>query len=244
MHGPCRCGAMVLCGQCGRPSLTPCDCQPRRGETFRARWRYDGPDAGLRLFGAVLHATPTVDLAAYDRVLEIGCAEADWLTLAQAAEPTLDLYGIDWRRCVRPGTIVQGDVLRADFRPASFDVIVSLSAIEHIGLGHYEADPAWVEGDISTVRLAWHWLKPGGWLYLDVPYTPEGAQVVRSEYRTYDAAALARLLRGEWQQTHLHYADANDADRLLACPSTSPAGRRPYHYVAGWLQKRDPGRPH
>ena len=45
------------------------------------------------------------------RVLEIGCAEADWMTPMLALRPDLDIVGIDWRGCKRPGQVIKGDVL-------------------------------------------------------------------------------------------------------------------------------------
>jgi hypothetical protein len=37
------------------------------------------------------------------RVLEIGCAEADWQTPMLALRPDLQITGVDWRAVARPG---------------------------------------------------------------------------------------------------------------------------------------------
>ena len=137
------------------------------------------------------------------RVLEIGCSEADWMTPMLSVRPDLQITGIDWRRCTRPGTVIHGDVLVQDFPEASFDVVVGISSIEHIGLGHYSEDPLDVDGDVKCMDLAYRWLKPGGWAYFDVPYGPEYV-VHGTEYRVYDETALQhRLVRslrvaGRW----------------------------------------------
>lgn len=130
------------------------------------------------------------------RVLEIGCAEADWQTPMLALRPDLELTGVDWRACERPGCTIQGDVLNAGlFPPARFDAIVSISAIEHIGLGAYEGDPVNADGDRLAMQHAHRWLKPGGWIYLDVPYGETYA--VHPMYRRYDDEAVrSRLLPG------------------------------------------------
>lgn len=138
-------------------------------------------------------------------VLEIGCAEADWQTPMLAERPDLQITGVDWRACTRPGHLVRADVLTVDFVPESFDAIVSVSATEHIGLGSYEQDPLDPDGDTHSMQRARQWLKPGGWLYLDVPYRPDGPYSVNSNFRAYDEAAIqARLVvpgfREVWRQ--------------------------------------------
>lgn len=129
-------------------------------------------------------------------VLEIGCAEADWQTPMLAERPDLQITGIDWRDCARPGVTIRGDVLMQEFPPASFDAIVSVSAIEHIGLGVYDGDPVHEFGDSVTMARCAQWLKPDGWLYFDVPYRPNGSYEVHGNFRAYDEAALqSRLIQ-------------------------------------------------
>jgi SAM-dependent methyltransferase len=143
------------------------------------------------------YATGTYDFPPQARVLEVGCAEADWITPMLALRPDLVITGIDWRKCTRPGTVIQGDVLTQEFPDASFDVMVGVSSMEHIGLGHYDQDPLDVDGDVHAMARVVRWLKLGGWVYLDVPYEPAGYRVEGTSHRVYDDAALqARLLPG------------------------------------------------
>lgn len=214
--------------------------------SFRANWKYPATDdPGLRLFTLALDAS-SLDIPTGAKVLEIGCAEADWMGPALRADRTLQLTGIDWRKChgslTNVATIIKGDVLTQKFEPESFDVIVSLSAIEHIGLGHYEHDPVDPDGDTKAMARAWQWLKTGGRMYLDVPYTPEGYQVLGragTEARTYNSAAvLNRLLRKPWTRQWCGYAPSSVKALLPARPVTNPTDTgRPYYYVALWLQK-------
>ena len=127
------------------------------------------------------------------RVLEIGCAEADWMGPVLDARPDLTIVGIDWRACERRGEVIRGDVLTYDFPRRSFDVVVGISSIEHIGLGHYEGDPLDPDGDRHCMERVVRWLKPGGWVYADVPYGPE-YRVEGTSHRVYDDAALASRL--------------------------------------------------
>jgi hypothetical protein len=154
------------------------------------------------------------------RVLEVGCAEADWMTPIMAARPDLQITGIDWRPAPgRPGQVIQGDVLTHDWPAASFDVMVGISSIEHIGLGHYDADPLDPDGDRHCMARVCRWLKPGGWVYLDVPYDPAGYRVEGTSHRVYDDAAVTdRLLAGFTRQQTWYFAHERVGTPLDAAP--------------------------
>lgn len=153
-----------------------------------------------------------IDFPIGAHVLEIGCAEADWQTPMLALRPDLLITGIDWRACDRPAQTIQGDVLTQTFARASFDAIVSISAIEHIGLGVYDDDPLDADGDRKVMQQAHDWLVSGGWMYLDVPYRPSG-YVVAKGFRGYDDRALLdRLCPGfrvrRWARCEADHPDA------------------------------------
>lgn len=159
-----------------------------------------GYDAGEDLclsFWAVAWDKSWIHFAHGATVLEIGCAEADWQTPMLTVRPDLQITGLDWRECKRPGTTVKGNVMnRGLFPEASFDAIVSVSAIEHVGLGAYDDDPKDRHGDQTAMANACYWLKPGGRMYLDVPYR-ENAYEVHGSFRAYnDDAITHRLLPG------------------------------------------------
>lgn len=152
------------------------------------------------------------------KVLEIGCAEADWMTPMLTERPDLRITGIDWRECQRPGETLRDDVLVHEFPAESFDAIVGVSSIEHIGLGSYESDPPDPEGDRHTVEKCYTWCKPGGWLYLDVPYRPEGSYYVTGNFRAYDEAAIqSRLIVGGWQEVWRKVVGVGQGDGPYLC---------------------------
>lgn len=204
----------------------------------------DVKDSCGRFFGTCLRAFRP-DLPADATALEIGCCEWDFLSQATAAWPAMQWTGIDWRFYKRqpPRTaIVRGDVMTHDFAPASFDWVVSISALEHVGLGHYDHDPKREDGDTVAIARAWEWLKPGGWLTFDVPYNPERFQVVGSSHRIYDdAAILDRLVAGRpWRLAWSGIAGRDDTHRLIAPrPKT---GGEDFDYIGFWWQK--PGAHH
>ena len=80
---------------------------------------------------------------------------------------------------------------------ASFDIVVSISAIEHFGLGTYaedtEADVVNLAYDVHAMRYIWDLLKDGGVAYISVPFA--GRYVVNGKHwRTYDLIALLQRL--------------------------------------------------
>ncbi len=192
-------------------------------------------DACLSLFSLVW---PThFDFPHQAAVLEIGCAEADWLTPLHQVRSDLRLTGIDWRTCDRPGaqTVIKGDVLTQEFPAESFDAIVLISALEHIGLGHYHADPLAVDGDVQCLDRVWTWLKPGGLLYFDVPWNPDpGYDVLGTECRVYDDRALVTRLPNHryWGQFRA-YSDLRGT-RFIPRPTTK--AQRFWYVACVWAK--------
>lgn len=128
-------------------------------------------------------------------VLEIGSAEADWCETAKQLRPDIYLTAIDYRNQERnhADALICGDILTWEFPNEAFDAIVSVSAIEHIGLGAY-GDPKDPDGDIKTIANCVKWLKPGGELYFDVPWRGKGQQLGNWKYRAYNEETWAERL--------------------------------------------------
>ena len=110
--------------------------------------------------------------------------------------------------------------------------IVSISAIEHIGLGYYDNDPIHEDGDIITLTNAARWLRPGAWIYFDVPYHPQGFMAWKSGRGYDDAAILTRLCPRGGQLTVLGYGDGNRVGWVIPKPEREPDAGRKYDYVA------------
>lgn len=210
-------------------------------ETLADTWAYVGHDECLKFFGTALRETRP-PIAPVGAVLEIGCAEGDWITPAMQAWPGMTFTGIDWRGASRKCHVIKGDVLTHPFPNASFDLIVSVSAIEHVGLGHYKQDPKDRDGDSKAIQRAYAWLKPGGWLYVDVPYNSgkDAYMVHGTSHRIYDDATIAsRLLQGlPWHEHARVYARPKDTN-VLTTDLPRLAGGDRFYYVGLWLQKGD-----
>jgi len=205
-----------------------------------SRWPENCGDTCGHVFGQALRAAAPA-LKADARVLEIGCAEFDWLSRAAEAWPAMTFTGIDWRQPKGPVlpnvTRIKGDVMAQEFAPESFDWIVGVSSIEHIGLGHYQQDPKNEDGDSITMENAAHWLAPGGWLYLDVPWVPgkQKYHVHGTSHRVYDDEAIDnRLVVGGLTIRWLSLYGKNGH---VVTEIHNLKGGESFYYRALWLQK-------
>jgi len=58
----------------------------------------------------------------------------------------------------------------------TFDAVISYSSLEHTGLGRY-GDPLMPYGDMKAVAQIWCTMKPGGYLFLAVPFNKKTQSV-------------------------------------------------------------------
>ena len=106
------------------------------------------------------------------------------------------------------------DLRRMCYREGFFDWVVSLSTIEHIGMDNtmlYTADASKRESDrqvyLQAVAEFARVLKPGGTLYLSVPF---GARKDHGWFQIFDALMLEELIEAfrptRAKETHFRYA--------------------------------------
>lgn len=185
-------------------------------------------DPGLKLWELARALLPPITSGA--RVLEIGYRDTPWSRWCLEADPSLKITAIDWRKAFPSDGIetLQGDILEQPWLPCTWDVIVGLSSFEHIGLGHYEHDPVYVDGDMRLLERIRCWLKPGGWCYFDVPYRPQGYLVDGTKYRAYDDAHLFERLG---PVKVLGYTTSS-VNGWIEKPTQPPTNGKPYYYVA------------
>lgn len=102
-------------------------------------------------------------------------------------------YPIYWRH---PNfRFVMGDFLKLEFSPASFDLILNCSAVEHVGLpGRYDVETPESDGDIAAMKKMLTLLKPGGLMLLTLPAGRD--TVIAPLHRVYGAIRLPKLLQG------------------------------------------------
>lgn len=131
------------------------------------------------------------------RVLDIGYANAeDRYIDAINALKIPELYGLDLVGRLVPGIRpVVGDVRSAPFRDGSFDLILCISTLEHVGRdnsiyfsGRLPQDP---EGDLRAIREMARMTRMRGRIVITVPY---GRGMNYGWFQQYDKQSLERLI--------------------------------------------------
>lgn len=171
-------------------------------------WIYGESDAGLMLFTAALERFQ-MDFKPGSKILELGCAETDWLERMARADASFDLTGVDARPEQPRDHVLIGDACNPDlFEQNTFDWVVMLGALEHFGLGYY-GDPKHLtddndcNGDTLTMQNVARWLKPSGFVYFDVPCNPTGCITPNRHYRVYSPAEVElRLIAPSFYLNH------------------------------------------
>ena len=201
-------------------------------------WTYTESDPALRLFTAARERFG-LQLPEHARVLELGCAETTFLERLKAQNPTFDLWGVDVREDRTPHnwTFIRGSAFHVKtwephlFPNEWFDGVVMLGALEHFGLGYY-GDPVLEDGDTLTMMNVVRSLKPGGWVYFDVPFAPQGFRVAENRhFRHYDDQAVTdRLIVPGLCEVHRAYSDCEPhAGTWVERPTCDKV---PYWFVA------------
>lgn len=125
------------------------------------------------------------------KILDIGCRYS--LLPIQLSSMGHKVYGIDiypYQRKHPNLHFFRGDFLEAHFRNNFFDVVISLSTIEHIGLGYYK-EKLNIHADRDAVEKVKRILKPKGTFLLTVPF---GKPMDSNWYRVYDRKRIMNLL--------------------------------------------------
>ncbi len=124
-------------------------------------------------------------------VLDIGCAHSGFpMTLASRGYRVVGIDFLPYPYRHSNLRMVQGDATRAPFRDQTFDAVLAISTIEHIGLAHY-GDPVGRNGDEDAIREIARILRPSGRALVTVPF---GRPLIDTSKRVYDPMRLRALL--------------------------------------------------
>lgn len=173
------------------------------------------------------------------KILDIGCAES---SLAfELASMGYQVVGIDLRDYVltHPNlNFVLGNIFYMPFPPNSFDFIAAISTIEHVGIPTWGI-PAHPKSDTDAINEIYRCLKPGGFLFLTVPF---GVKTVTWQ-RIYDYDTLRILLEAFNVQLSKYYKRVErkywlevEKEELEKIPSTIDTG---VNGVAIFLCRKD-----
>lgn len=161
-------------------------------------------------------------------VLDVGSWSATYLDIIPTADRFLHcLDPQDCRDSIPPQAIFHQESIIGNQLPRhSYDCVLLLSTIEHIGLPTYGLHP-FMYGDRLTLAEVAELLAPGGYAVVTVPV---GASSITSWYRQYSPADLKALFWG-WD-TEITYWGRQG--RLYVPIEEADVGRYSYRY--GWQE--------
>jgi SAM-dependent methyltransferase len=203
-------------------------------------WACDSDDAALMLWTAAVDRFG-LTLPPDAWVLELGCAETDWLERMRALNPGMTLTGVDARATEiegRDGCRVGSGTDPNLEAPESLDAVVLLGALEHFGLGFY-GDAVEDDGDTVTMQNIARWLKPGGWVYFDVPANPTYSIRPNRHYRVYAPESVGERLLPDGLVERVRCYSLPEPTAGLWIDGEPQTDLVPYHYVAVVADKRD-----
>ncbi len=157
----------------------------------KGRVRLGGINERILEIPYVFRAAAT--LAPGATILDVGAAESSVaLSLASLGYrvTAVDIRGYPF---AHPNLTVRESLLDGWPEGSRFDGAVVLSAIEHFGLGAYGETAGKSDADLVAMRKLRELLRPGGRLFLTVPF---GKRDVTPLQRIYDDASLTGLLDG------------------------------------------------
>lgn len=130
-------------------------------------------------------------------ILDVGCYENP--LPMELASLEYDVYGIDIHDypVSHPNFhFTRGDIMNMPFRDNSFDRVIAVSTIEHIGFGAY-GDPIYPEGDIKAMEEIRRVLKEGGMALITLPYysAPEVKRGWHGKIHVYTEERIKDLTR-------------------------------------------------
>ncbi len=100
-------------------------------------------------------------------------------------------------------TCVEGDFLENKLPDNSFDYIILISSIEHIGFGSYSA-PCYEDGDMKTIAEVKRLLSRNGRAILTFPFTDKH-RVIEGFERWYDVERVKQLFQGMYVLKEEHW---------------------------------------
>jgi SAM-dependent methyltransferase len=154
------------------------------------------------------------------RILDLGCCESP--VALELASNGYQVTGVDIRDyALRHPNLefVKADICSTNLELNRYDVAISLSTIEHIGLGAY-GDPLGESLPQAAIREIFRVLKRGGLFLVTLPF---GHGAVTPLHKVYDSGSLRGLLK-DFQIDKLEFGVRLDEKTWIAPTSEEQAG--------------------
>lgn len=127
------------------------------------------------------------------KLLDIGSTAGELLFNKLPKEIEISTLNLNRTKVSSNVKFIQGDIRKTDLNENVFDAITCISTLEHIGVeGRYGVKRD-EYGDLKAMKEMLRILKPGGRLYLTVPY---GAKDVLPINKLYNKERVSELFKG------------------------------------------------
>lgn len=147
-------------------------------------------------------------------VLDLGAAESTLsLSLASSGRHTYAVEPRGYPYCHPNLEVVSLPIDAWEGPSEPLGAVISLSTIEHLGLGSYELDGGRPDADRDALTQLKGWLADDGLLVVTAPY---GRASVDELQRVYDAAGIERLLEG-WALQDIRFCRHRDPVTWMPC---------------------------
>lgn len=157
---------------------------------------------------AYLNTPPSLKV----KIFDIGCLYSNFpLQLASMGYDVTAIDLSDYPLRHPNFKFIKGDLLDYPIPKNHFDIVTSISTLEHIGVGFYDKRDD-LSADRKIVEIVRSILKKNGRFLLTVPF---GKKSVNSLQRVYDYPALLELLKGFKIETALFYKEIKGKWRLV-----------------------------
>ncbi|RKX93373.1 MAG: hypothetical protein DRP84_08565 [Spirochaetes bacterium] len=168
------------------------------------------------------------------KALDFGCGQG-WMGLLAARRGydviAIDLQPVDWYYKHPNLKFIQGDILKLNFPPQSFDLVINCSSIEHVGLkGRYSVVEDRPDGDIEAMQKIRRLLKPEGFMLLTIPV---GKDVLFPPlHRVYGRMRLPKLLEG-YRVDKREYWIKDNQNCWISTDEYTALNQKPHRYSYG-----------
>lgn len=159
-------------------------------DSIRSQYKTFDPEAEL-LF-------QNFDEAEGSKILEVGSQHCPIASML--AKSGFKVTGVDLRTWDQENNYhhIQGDFCRLPVEflrenLGTFDSAISISTLEHFGMGTYQENFAYEYYDVLASRYVYNLLKPNGTFYLTVPFGGKYVEL-RPHWRVYDWASFGDRL--------------------------------------------------
>ena len=178
-------------------------------------------------------------------VLDVGCGQRAHMS-KHAVQKGYTVVGIDLCPVVykhNKFTLIEGDLLKHNFKGQTFDAILNISSIEHFGLkGRYGITRNRGDADTRGMKKLHSLLKPNGIMILTIPL---GLDAVHSpHHRVYGRERLPELLGGYRIKHQFYWSKKDGQDKYVKCTQTYALNTEstvsPFFYaIGGFVLERD-----